>query len=97
MKKTICSIFIAITVFAGLTGCGNAGKDEDSVISNIASDTVSGAEKIAEDADSAAADAVNGTEKNNGAVSDNDGFIGNEGGTNSIQPSEDTAPSDTLV
>ena len=100
MKKLICSIFAAIMVLAALTGCGNAAKDEASMVSNVASDTVSGAEKIADDAGSAASDAVNGTETNNGTVSDGDGFIGNEdeNETNSTQPSqENTAPPDTLV
>ncbi len=100
MKKLICSIFAAIMVLAALTGCGNAAKDEASMVSNVASDTVSGAEKIADDAGSAASDAVNGTETNNGTVSDGDGFIGNEdeNETNSTQPSqENTASSDTLV
>ncbi|HCA04890.1 MAG TPA: hypothetical protein DEO32_03220 [Ruminococcaceae bacterium] len=81
MKKIIAFAAASIIAAAAFTGCGqNAG----STVSQVASDAASGAGEVAKDVGDGVSNAVTqpSTEaqssKNNGEVSDTDGFVGEE-------------------
>ena len=83
MKKTLIFGCASIMLLSALTGCGMAN-NAASTASQVASDAVSGAGRIVNDAGNGVSKVVEDASKNvssmteNGAVSDNNGVIGDE-------------------
>lgn len=96
MRKIISLALIAMIMLFAFAGCGMGN-----TVSDVVSDAGSAVSDAASDAGNAASDVMENNTQNstvsNGAVTDDDGIIGNENNPTSNNSVDSTSASDALI